>query len=214
MQFNVSWKLTAKNFGAPVGMHAYTPKTPVGIFMNGTTPAWLDAEMFPVKTTVERGETPSELTLFKFGEATATCKSIAGTQAGTTSQVALNEFSGCILFGAATTVNANSCSYRLNVTKRFIPESGLFLGTTAISCSKEGDALEFVTPSCTLSVPAQNPAGTVNYENKYSGSAAKVQVNVSASGIKYTKKGLCPGAPGGENATSKWYLPMRGNYAS
>jgi hypothetical protein len=92
----------------------------------------------------------------------------------------------CTYGGLNATVKMNSCYYVLNVANANPPYSG----SMGIGCEKTGDAVEVSVSVCTVTVPAQTPSGTAEYENRGTGSSRSVHVSGSANNVLIEKKGL------------------------
>jgi hypothetical protein len=101
------------------------------------------------------------------------------------------EFSSCSSEMGATSVKFNSCRYKFNVDDvapyEFGDEQQNFLGSAAISCTKEGDAIEFVNNYCTFKVAAQAPSSwLVGYENQGPPSSPTLWGNGWTNNLKWT----------------------------
>jgi hypothetical protein len=154
------------------------------------------AEEYPVSISGEAASTLNQVIETHAGKAQCKMAPTGNLSAASSSLTISPNYSGCRAFGFFNaTVVMNSCSYVLKSTT----ESAPYLGTLSISCTKEADKIEIKTITCTVSLPAQTPAGNVVLENGGSpphGAARTVSLAINLTGVKYTVGSSCPNGSG------------------
>jgi hypothetical protein len=156
------------------------------------------AQSYPQALSGEASGSPA--VEFKTASGTVKCTGVAisGTASGASSSIAVTPtYSSCKTFGTGATFAANSCQYGLNSLNEKHP----FTGSAGVSCSKGGDAIEFISTGldCRVKIPAQSALTGVGYENASGG----VKASLALSGVKYTETGSSCVAPG-EHTTSSF----------
>lgn len=166
------------------------------------------AEQYPQALLFEQ-DLEDEVVVFKTSGAQATCETgnWSSELGSAASSVALTAtFGNCSFLGAPATVTMGNCKYVLNVANAGPP----YVGTPEISC-EAGDAIGISRSGCTVVIGSQAADGNVAYENEGEASGRAVDVDVAASGVKYSKTGpLCFLVGNGSNGTFGFGLRMYG----
>lgn len=168
---------------------------PVGLFVGGVKSEEVakqpkfEAEKYAatVKST--------SLSTFEFvtQEGSLKCSSLAfpGTLSAASSEFKSEQFfSGCSLFGfATTTIQANGCYFKLHTLNAGPP----YVGSADLVCSA-GQGLKFTafafgTPVCTLKLLPKAGAEGISFENTGSGSSRAITAKFNLSAMPYALEG-------------------------
>lgn len=155
--------------------------------------------------TVTGGKNPSTVSC-KVAKSSGTISEAASTLTVTPTYEECN-FDGFIANG-----RSNSCTYVFHSTTETAP----YTGNVDISCSKEGDAIEF-GGTCALKFPAQTARATMEFSNSGGHSRNRtITATFNISGLKYSKTGFgCSGGNGTfENGTYKGTVVIKGEKSS
>ena len=116
-------------------------------------------------------------------------------------------YSGCKIAGNAATASANSCKYVMHSTTVKAP----LAGSMDIACSKEGDAIEIASSSCTIKFPAQSSLGAVEFTNKGRSRNRSITAALDIVNLKYVEAGAeCPAPGTHEGATLTGSFEIKG----
>lgn len=124
------------------------------------------------------------------------------------------EYGGCSMLGLLGLVRMNSCKYSLGLNGEGPP----FTANYGVSCSKEGEAIEFESylegygTFCLVKVGPQVKAGTVSVSVEGEGSARKVHATGSPKEVQYTASGegcSIGGIPTGSHSNGKFEVDAK-----
>jgi hypothetical protein len=156
------------------------------------------AAEYPAEVTVSLGKSRVFEALGGIFAVECTGKQLKGTlSAASNSFSAQPSMSGCTRVGGGTvTIKPNTCKYVWDIDHNW----GVYAGSFAVSCSKEGDAIELVdaTAGCTFKVPQQSNASTswTWYENTGPLNERVISLGGWAYAMKWTASGPSCSASG------------------